>query len=135
MVEITDMQIDAALERGRIARLNEPRAAAVHYDAKMRRIIVDLTNGCAFAFPPELVQGLETASEEQLSEVAILGPGYGLHWDKLDVDLSIPGLLSGVFGTAAWMARRGGKSTSEAKANAARVNGAKGGRPRKAAIR
>jgi len=51
----------------------------------------------------------------------------------LDVDLSIPGLLSGIFGTKAYMARRAGQATSPAKAAAARANGAKGGRPRESA--
>jgi hypothetical protein len=49
------------------------------------------------------------------------------------VDLSIPGLLAGLFGTKSYMARHAGQATSAAKAAAARVNGAKGGRPRKAA--
>ena len=65
-----------------------------------------------------------------------MGKGYGLHWEKLDADLSIPALIVGIFGSKAWMqelARRGGASTSPAKAAAARANGAKGGRPRKSA--
>lgn len=62
-----------------------------------------------------------------------LGKGYGLHWEELDVDLSLPGLMAGIFGTRTWMARRAGQATSAAKAAAARANGAKGGRPRKAA--
>jgi hypothetical protein len=56
--------------------------------------------------------------------------GYGLHWEALDVDLSIPGLIAGIFGTRSYMARRAGQATSPAKAAAARANGAKGGRPR-----
>jgi len=68
----------------------------------------------------------------QLEEVAILGAGHGLHWESLDVDLSIPGLISGVFGTRAYMARRAGEAKSPARAAAARANAAKGGRPRKA---
>jgi hypothetical protein len=51
----------------------------------------------------------------------------------LDIDLSIPGLLAGLFGTTAYIARRAGRTKSPAKASAARVNGAKGGRPRKSA--
>jgi len=51
--------------------------------------------------------------------------------------LYVPALVSGIFGTRAWMtrelARAGGRKTSEAKTVAARANGAKGGRPRKAA--
>ena len=133
MAELTDAQIDAALERGRTARLHEPRAAAARYDRRSGRVIVELTNGCTFAFPPKLAQGLEAATEAQLSEVEILGAGSGLHWEALDADLSIPGLLAGLFGTRAHLAQQAGRATSSAKAAAARVNGAKGGRPRRSA--
>jgi hypothetical protein len=135
MADVTDAAIDAALERGRAARASEPRAAAARYDRASGRVIVDLENGCTFAFPPRLAQGLEGASDDQLAAVEILGQGYGLHWEELDVDLSLPGLMAGIFGTKAWMARRAGQATSAAKAAAARANGAKGGRPRKSANR
>ena len=131
MADLTDAEIDAAEERGRIAKQIEPRASAARYDGKNDRIIVDLTNGCTFAFPPRLAQGLEAATEEELTSVEILGAGYGLHWEALDADLSVPGLLSGLFGTRAHMARIAGRVTSPAKAAAARANGAKGGRPKK----
>ena len=133
MAELTDAQIDAAAERGRIARLTEPRAANARYDRDADRVIVELTNGCVFAFPPRLAQGLEVATDDQLAAVEILGTGYGLHWEALDVDLSVPGLLAGLFGTRAFMARNAGRAKSPAKAAAARSNGAKGGRPRKSA--
>ncbi len=135
MADLTDAAIDAALERGRTARASEPRAAAARYDRTSGRVIVDLENGCTFAFPPRLTQGLEGASDDQLAAVEILGQGYGLHWEDLDVDLSLPGLMAGIFGTKAWMARRAGQTTSAAKAAASRANGAKGGRPRKSANR
>lgn len=133
MAELTDAQIDAALKRGKSARLNEPRASAARYDRRRGRIVVELMNGCAFAFPPRLAQGLETADEDQLAQVEVLGTGYGLHWDALDTDWSVPGLLVGLFGTRSFMARHAGRATSPAKAAAARANGAKGGRPRKSA--
>jgi hypothetical protein len=133
MADLTDAQIDAAAERGRSARLNEPRAASARYDGRLDRVIVELTNGCTFSFPPHLAQGLETATEAELAAVELLGAGYGLHWEALDVDLSIPGLLAGLFGTKAYMARHAGQATSPAKAAAARANGAKGGRPRRLA--
>lgn len=131
MAELTDAQIEAALARGKAARASEPRAAAARYDRELGQVIVDLSNGCTFAFPPRLAQGLEDATDDQLAEVEILGAGYGLHWAALDADLSIPGLLAGIFGTGAYMARRAGQARSEAKAAAARANGIKGGRPRK----
>ena len=109
------------------------RAASARFDAGTRRVIVELTNGCTFAFPVSLVEGLADADDAELAEVEPLGDGYGLHWERLDVDYSVQGLLAGVFGAAAWMARRAGRATSPAKADAARANGAKGGRPRKRA--
>ena len=131
MVELTNTDIDAALERGRVSNRHEPRAATARYDSEAGCVIVELTNGCTFAFPPELAQGLETATAAQLRQVEVQGSGYGLHWDALDTDLSIPGLLNGIFGTTSYMARAAGRTKSAAKAAAARVNGAKGGRPRK----
>ena len=133
MAELTDDEIETALARGEAARLAEPRATSARYDRQLDRVIVDLNNGCTFAFPPRLAQGLETATEDELAQVEMLGTGSGLHWEALDVDLSVPGLLAGLLGTASHMARRAGRVTSSAKAAAARTNGAKGGRPRRSA--
>ncbi len=134
MAELTDAVIDAALARGKIARANEPCATKARYDRRLGRIVVDLTNGCTFSFPPRLVQGLETATDDQLAAVEMLGHGYGLHWEALDTDISIHGLMAGIFGTKVYMARLAGQAKSSAKAAAARANGAKGGRPRKATL-
>jgi hypothetical protein len=129
--------IAQAERRGERALRTEPRARAARYDRKTGRIRVDLTNGCSFAFPARKAQGLEHASDEELAQIEILGLGLGLHWERLDVDLSVPGLLAGLFGTRAYMDReraaRAGAATSAAKAAAARRNGKKGGRPRKTA--
>lgn len=57
-----------------------------------------------------------------------------MHWESLDADFNILGLIQGVFGTKSWMAelgRKGGKISSVAKSQAARENGKKGGRPKK----
>jgi len=132
MVELTDAQLDAAEALGRALQAVEPRAATAHYDRHLGRVVVNLTSGCAFSFPPHIVQDLENATDDQLEGVEVLGLGYGLHWEALDADISVPGLLAGIFGTKAYMARRAGQAKSPAKAIAARINGAKGGRPRKA---
>lgn len=132
MAELTDAQIAAAEELGRTIRAGMPHAASARYDLKSERMIVDLDNGSTFAFPPRLVQGLEAATSEELEEVELLGEGFGLRWERLDVDFTVGGLLNGVFGTARWMAEKAGRTSSPAKSAAARVNGMKGGRPRKA---
>lgn len=131
MADLTDAEIDAALERGKTARETEPRAAFARYDRKADRVVVELTNGCTFAFPPRLAQGLDHATADQLAKIEVSAAGYGLHWEALDVDFTVPGLVAGIFGTKTYMARRAGKTTSPAKAAAARQNGQKGGRPRR----
>lgn len=132
MADLTDKDIDAALERGKIVSQTDPRAIRARYDTRSDRMILDLNNGCSFAFPPKLVQGLEDAGSDELAEVEILGSGLGLHWETRDVDISVPGLLAGIFGTRSYLARKAGKVISPAKSAAAKANGAKGGRPRKA---
>lgn len=130
-----DKQFKQAKQAG-LAALNEPRAKSARYSRARRQVIVELTNGCTFMFPVDMAQGLTGASDNELSAVEILGSGFGLHWEKLDADLSIPALVVGIFGSQAWMrelAKRGGSTTSSEKAAAARANGAKGGRPRKSA--
>lgn len=111
----------------------EPRASRAHYDSTSGRIVVELRNGCVFAFPPALGEGLEGGTPEEWAEVEVEGDGYGLHWESLDADLTVPGLLLGQFGTRRWMSelgRRGGRRSTPQKARAARENGRKGGRPR-----
>ena len=131
--ELTVADIVAALARGEAARRHEPRAVSARYDAAADRVLVELTNGCAFAFPPRLAAALHDAGPAQLAAVKVQASGYGLHWEGLDVDLSVPSLMFGLFGTATHMARLAGQRTSPAKVAAARANGKKGGRPRRQA--
>lgn len=135
--------IQAELERapqaaaqGAVRTAAHLQATAARYDVRHKRVVVELANGSQFAFPPALAQGLEHARAADLAEIEITPLGTGLHWPRLDADLSVEGLLAGLFGSRAWMrqhAARAGRTTSPAKAQAARANGAKGGRPRKEA--
>jgi hypothetical protein len=127
-----------ASRAGRRAARTEPRARAIVYRPKGRALKIALTNGAAITLPVELISHLRGASPREISEVEILGKGGGLHWERLDLDLSIPGLLSSVFAGSQWLAelgRIGGRKSSAAKAAAARRNGRKGGRPRARAER
>jgi len=140
MARKTDPREDdlaAAEARGEALLEGAPRASAVRYDAPTGRVTIDLANGCAYSFPARLVEDLQGATDAQLAAIIIDGLGLNLHWPALDVDLFVPALIDGVFGTRAWMtrelARRAGMATSPAKAAAARANGTKGGRPRKVA--
>lgn len=121
-----------ASANGAAERARSPIPASARFDVASGRIVVDFTNGAAFMVPARAIQGLETATDEQLADVELLGE-TGLHWESLDVDFTIAGLMNGIFGNAKFMEaqRRGGQSRSKAKVEASRANGAKGGRPRK----
>ncbi|MFC3440585.1 DUF2442 domain-containing protein [Sphingobium rhizovicinum] len=70
--------------------------------------MIDLVSGATFSFPAALAQGLEQARAEQLEQVEIAGAGFGLHWEELDADLTVEGLLAGRFGSLRYMAQRFG---------------------------
>ena len=127
-------QLPVAAQRGRIAAATEPRAKSVSYDPATGRIAIELTNGCLFAFPPALAQGLGSASPEELATGTVMPGAESIYWECLDVGFSIPNLVAGSFGTKTWMremGRTGGRVRSSAKTAAVRENGKKGGRPKK----
>jgi len=126
-------QIEAAREAERVADVTEPRARAAYYDAAAGRIVVELRLGGAFAFPVDMFPELAGRSAAQLAAVQPASSGEALEWEELDVHIAVAGVLVRMLGPAMLraFAQRGGSSTSERKAAAARTNGARGGRPRK----
>jgi hypothetical protein len=135
---ISEEELDAQIARAKAATqeadATEPRAASVRFDRSSELIIISLKNGAFFSFPPTLLQGLGDASPEDLDDVWLDASGSSVHWERLDADFNIAGLVAGIFGTKAWMShlgRKGGQTTSPAKAESSRNNGKKGGRPKK----
>ena len=135
-------QFDRARAAGKAAAETEPRAVKAWYAADseldgepaQQRIFIELTNGVIMGFPYRLLQGLANGTPEQLAEVEITPTGSALHWESLDADLGVVQLVSGLFGSKAWMTelgRYGGQSKSPSKAQASRDNGKRGGRPLK----
>jgi hypothetical protein len=137
MADVSDAELERADALGKAMLDREPRASSARYDTETGRVIVDLVNGCSYAFPAKLVQDLQGAGDDDLALIEVDGVGFNLRFPALDVDLFVPALVSGVFGNRDWMtralARIAGQKKSAAKAAAARANGAKGGRPPKAA--
>jgi len=130
-----DQMYEDATRAGEEALKNEPRARKAWYDRARNRLVIDLVNGSRIELPRNRIQGLNDADPDDIAAVKLTPFGMGLHWEKLDQDFSVAGLVRGIFGTKHWMAelgRAGGRVTSKAKAAAARENGKKGGRPVKA---
>jgi hypothetical protein len=122
-----------ASRAGKRAAKTEARASTVEYRSKERALRIELTNGAAITLPMSLIPDLRRAAPRDIRAVEVLGRGGGLHWESLGLDLNVPGLLTSVFAGPEWLAelgRVGGRSSSAAKAAAARRNGRKGGRPR-----
>lgn len=132
----TEQDFGSAADRMSAVR-DRGYAKKAKYDRRRRRVVVSLNNGVEIAFPPHLAEGLDGASDAELSEIEITPAGLGLHWPKLDADVYVPALMNGIFGSKRWMAAEmgaaGGRAVTAAKAAAARENGAKGGRPRRRA--
>ncbi len=102
-VSITDEDIDAALAEARL-QPDEPHAISAEYvGGKADVIVIQLSTGGRLTIPREELQGLENATESQLSEIQIWGPGASLSWPQLDVDHYVPHLLEHRYGSKAWM--------------------------------
>lgn len=128
-----DAQIWMAEERHAADREAGVRATAARYDDVEKRVLVQLSNGYLIGIPMRAIPELARATTLQLAEVAVSPAGSGLHWEALDVDLSVPALVMSAIPDAQRMREMGrlaGRVRSEAKSAASRANGAKGGRPR-----
>ena len=117
------------------ARAQDP-SAIVHarYDAARDAFDLEFRSGGVITIPRSAVPGLDGASPSAVDAVRVSPAGDALSWPSLDVDVYVTGLVERLFGTrlfARATGQRGGLRRSSAKADAARANGAKGGRPRK----
>lgn len=95
---------DVAAAGERMERLRKKGyAIGASVDVPKRRLIVQLSTGIELAVPIDQLQGLHDAASAGLASIEISHSGLGLHWPQLDADVYVPALLSGVFGSKAWM--------------------------------
>lgn len=135
--EVLKQKIDQAKATYIELEQTEPRAELAEYDDFNKKLIIKLKNEVEFRIPVALIEGLSKASPKDISDVYVSLTGDSIHWEKLNLDFGIPELISGIFGTKVWMSelgKRGGSKSTQAKSNAARENGKKGGRPKKKAL-
>lgn len=131
-----EAQIDAAIANRAAIDAVEPRAEEVFFNDG--RITLLFNNRATFSFLPESVEAIATLSKETIATVKLTPSGKGLRWEQPDIDVSIQGLLLGMFGSNIWMkeiASKGGRAKSPQKTVAAKANGKKGGRPHRSRIK
>jgi hypothetical protein len=129
-------QIPAARARAAESRRTKPYAASARYDRRTRTVRIVLKSGAEVSLPLAMFPELAGAKPAELADLELLGSGSCLNWERLDVQYSVPATIRDALGPWVLMqaaGSAGGSVRSKAKAVAARENGKKGGRPRKAA--
>jgi hypothetical protein len=134
---VTRLEAAKATVRGALRRKREARAVAAEYDPVRRWVLITFNTGGAVGVPSDAIEGLSEADANTLANVEITPSGFGLYWPALDIDVYLPSLMAGIFGSRKWMAAEfgaaGGRARTTSKVAAAQENGKKGGRPRKIA--
>ena len=75
----------------------EVEPIAVRVWVEKRTVYLELNDGRIFGFPADRFKILSTASDEALKEVWLELNGYALRWEKLDEDITVPGVVAGHF--------------------------------------
>lgn len=69
------------------------RARAQNVEFTEDSLVVHLRGGRTLQVPLEWFPRLAQATADQLSKWHLIGGGIGIHWDEIDEDLSVQGLL------------------------------------------
>tara|TARA_B100002019_G_scaffold289949_1_gene306629 strand:- start:1396 stop:1635 length:240 start_codon:yes stop_codon:yes gene_type:complete len=67
---------------------------AVNVSVTEAELEVELADGRKISAPIVWFPRLEAATEEERNDWQLLGNGQGIHWPRLDEDISVLGLLS-----------------------------------------
>jgi hypothetical protein len=101
---MTDEDIDRALEAA-AALPARPSAISGEYNRSLDLVLLKIDNGDRLVIPREQLQGLENATEAQLSDIQIFS-GQDIAWPQLDVDHYLPYLLEGKYASEKWKKAR-----------------------------
>ena len=127
-------RFERARARGAVRARDSSALVSARYNARRETLELAFRGGGTMVIPRTLVPGLDGVGAAELGTPVVSPAGDALSWPALDLDLYVPGLVACAFGTrlfAAATGRQGGRRRTKAKTAAAKLNGAKGGRPRK----
>ncbi|MGE3536198.1 MAG: DUF2442 domain-containing protein [Candidatus Tectimicrobiota bacterium] len=99
-------QYAAATPRGREAIHHEPQARSVQYEPEGHQLRILLKNGVTCLIPCVLIEELDGAPPEAIAGVELGPRGAALHWERLDVDVSLAGLLARLLGSRVTRTKR-----------------------------
>ena len=71
------------------------RASAQHVTVSEDSLIVELRDGRTISVPVSWYPRLEQATDAERDSWELIGGGTGIHWEAVDEDISVEGLLAG----------------------------------------
>jgi hypothetical protein len=78
---------------------------------------VDLSDGCSISVPVAWFPRLLHSSEQERNNWRLIGKGHGIHWEDIDEDISVEGLIAGrpsgesLESFKKWLAKRSKKAS------------------------
>ena len=135
-VPLTQALLDQAIERGEARHETGLQVSTLSYEAGC--LCLGLADGSSIHLPVENYPELAALSDSQLQQLQLGFSATAVCHEAVDLQVSIVGLLAASQSlmklATQLVASRNGRQSSEAKARAARLNGKKGGRPRKVEV-
>jgi len=135
---VTEEVLEQARAQGRARAGGGLHATALTYLPDQQSLLIGFADNCAVALATVNYPELAGLSRDELDTLELGFAGSTLCLPARDLHVSIAGLVSAsaplMEMAASVIAARNGSRSTAAKAQAARANGAKGGRPRKTSI-
>jgi hypothetical protein len=94
-VTAVDSRLSLATAAGNARTKRGELAVSVDYDARKKRLHIELASGVGVSIPIGKLEGLAGIPPSVIRTVRIEGGGYGLYWPSLDLDLAVPDLIAG----------------------------------------
>lgn len=133
---ITRQDYEAALARGR-GELAKPHAVEARFVVRGAELQVKFSNGLSLVVNARAIPALQGHPLSSLKNPHVTAGGDGLVFDEANLAFNLPSLLAPFLPlelARSRVAAESGRASSAKKAQAARENGSKGGRPRKIAL-
>ncbi|MBI6546002.1 MAG: DUF2442 domain-containing protein [Cyanobacteria bacterium NC_groundwater_1444_Ag_S-0.65um_54_12] len=139
VIRPTEADLVRGKEAGERAKREYPTAIDVTFMKASGLLVLTLATGVSISIPLSFIEELRDLEPEMLDELEIDLGGKGVVLESTDVHISVEGLVLDALGAPGWkkairahLLREVAGIRSERKAAAARENGKKGGRPKKA---